>query len=65
MRDSTRAEEQDLGVGVERELRPQTGEVRLVEDVQAVRETLGPRARAILDALPRFTPVLSNPRMFQ
>jgi hypothetical protein len=46
-------------------LRRETPEVRLVVDVKTARETLGPTARAMLAALPAFTPMVAQEGMFQ
>lgn len=50
MKESTKAEGQNL--------RRETPEVRLVVDVEAAKRDLGEEARRMLDALPKFEPVL-------
>jgi hypothetical protein len=55
----------DFDAGVSEGLRRETPEVRLVVDVKTARETLGPTARAMLAALPAFTPLVPQEGMFQ
>lgn len=54
MEEGTKDGRQDLVAGGEKALRRETPEVRLVGDVATLVSSLGPQARAMLDALPRF-----------
>lgn len=56
---------QDLSGESASSLRRETPEVRLVGDVREACDGLGPVAKAMLDALPKFAPETAQEGMFQ